>query len=83
MGYYTGEEELVLMAGMANGPERNAVWDRSRPTVERLGKRGLINFTERRGANGHLLVSVPLSLSPAGVREALRLQERQQATPTT
>jgi hypothetical protein len=69
------DERAVLIAGMASGQEREVVWNRLRPALERLRARNLIDWIESRGANGQILVSVPRGLSQAGVRVARQLVE--------
>jgi hypothetical protein len=69
------DERAVLIAGMASGQEREVVWNRLRPALERLQARNLIDWIENRGANGQILVSVPRGLSQAGVRVARQLVE--------
>ena len=70
----TDDERLVLLAGLATGPQRDAVWTALGPEVGHLGRLGLVKFAEQRNAGGgELLVSLPLHLTDYGVRLAREL----------
>ena len=71
----TPDERRVLLAGLLNGPERDAVWTELWPAVNHLGRLGLVEFTNPRGANGNVLVSVALCLTPYGFRVARELRD--------
>ena len=69
----TAEERRALLAGLAPGPERTAVWTELRLATKRLGTLGLVEWTEQRGADGRILIEMPLHLTPEGVRLAQEL----------
>ena len=73
MAKYTATEKKALVAGLADVEERNRVWERLHATVESLGGRGLIDIARPTSTYGSVVLSCPLHLTAAGLREARKL----------
>jgi hypothetical protein len=69
------DERRALLAGLADEQERTAIWTELWSATKRLGALGLVEWADRRGADGKLLVELPLRLTQTGHRVARGLAE--------
>lgn len=74
---FSADERRVLLAGLEAGQARDQIWrgPMAEFSLDRLRQRGLVEFTEQRGANGQILISIATGLSKAGVRAASQIRD--------
>jgi hypothetical protein len=72
---YTVDQREVLVAGLQAREKRDRLWVHRIATLQGLRKLGLVEFIEKRGANGRPLLSLPDGLTLQGVQVARELRE--------